>query len=102
MSAFAAHDALIREIAVLACLIAVLLLIAVVTLVMRRRRLPVCWNCGFPGVRWLQSKHLLDTIARVCLVYPHRCDKCFQRYYCFRSRRAPEAPGNRAMTAGRS
>ena len=67
-----------------------LLLALILMLLFRTRSLPGCGRCGFQGVRRSQPQGLLDTFVRVLLLYPHRCEKCLRRFYCFRSRQVPE------------
>jgi hypothetical protein len=95
------HDTLVLEGAFFASFLSVLLLVLILLLILRTRRLPSCGKCGFKGVRPSQPQGLLDTFARVCLLYPHRCDRCHQRFHCFRSRRVSVLPGIRAMKDGR-
>jgi len=86
------------EAAVFTILVGVLLLGAVVMLALRTRSLPVCWNCGFSSVRRAHSHHdPLDTFARLCFLYPHRCEKCLQRFYCFGTRRVHRQSGSRSL-----
>ena len=73
-----------------------LLLAATIRLVLRTRRLPICWHCAAEGVRRSHSRNFLDELARAVLLYPYRCEKCLQRFYCFRSRRVPR---HRARTS---
>ena len=95
---------LAREGVVLASLAGVLLLGALLVFVLRTGVLPVCWSCGHHSVRRSHSHRFFDAVARICFLYPHRCEKCLQRFYCFRSRRVPrQHSGTRSIAAaGRS
>ena len=91
-----------REAVVFAILAIFLLLGAVVVLILRTRSLPVCGNCGFSSVQRSQSQHPLDAIARVCFLYPHRCQKCLRRIYCFGLPQGnAQQPSSRAAAAGK-
>ena len=94
---------LTREAVVFAILIGVVLLGAVVVFVLRTRRLPSCWNCGFSSVhRAHSSRSLLDTFARACFLYPYRCQRCLHRFYCFGSPRAHRHSATKTIAAGQS
>ena len=99
MNASAIGDALTREGIVLAILAGVLSLGGVLLLALRTRALPVCWNCGHNRVRRSRSHCLLDTLARVGLLRPYRCEKCLHRFYCFLSGRLPRNSGRRSIAA---
>src|SRR6185369_14600220 len=87
MIQLAAEGTLAREGAALAVLVGVLLLGALVMPMLRTRTLPVCWNCGFHGVRRSRShQRPWDTLARICCLYPRRCSRCLRRFYCFEFR----------------
>jgi hypothetical protein len=100
MSAFGLSDALAREGWLFASLLGVLLLGAILVFALRGRSLPVCWNCGHHSVRRSHSHRLLDAFAGVCSLCPYRCDKCLQRFYCFRSRHVPPPTRSRSKAAG--
>jgi hypothetical protein len=94
-------DTVVREGLLLASIVILFLLAAIVALVARTRSLPVCRNCGFQGVRRAHSHHdPWDTFARVCFLFPHRCEKCLRRFYCFGSHRVRRHSGNQPMAAG--
>jgi hypothetical protein len=78
------NDALILEAIVFAGLLFLLVFLAILVLAMRSRSLPVCVKCESPSIRPARPNKL-DVIWRLCFLYPHRCDKCLSRYYCFRS-----------------
>lgn len=89
-----------QEVAVFAIFVGVLVLAEAVVFVLRTRSLPVCGHCGFSSVRRVHSRHRpLDTIARACLLYPHRCQRCLHRFYCFGSPRVHRTSSNNTMTA---
>ena len=102
MNAFAAGDFLTAEAVAFASIVIVLLVGLVLVLILRTRSLPVCRNCGFPSVRRAHSRHYpLDTLARVCFLYPHVCQRCLRRFYCFGSRRVPKHSSSRSAAAGK-
>jgi hypothetical protein len=102
MNVLAVGDALAREGVLLVSLAAILLLGSLIGLVLRTRSLPVCRNCGFHSVRRSHSHHRpWDTLARIFFLYPHRCEKCLRRIYCFPSRRVPRHSGGRSKAAGK-
>lgn len=79
---------LTREAVVFAIFIGILLFGALLVLVFRTRSLPVCWNCGFSRVHRAHSNHRpIDAFARVFFLYPHKCQRCLHRAYCFGSPR---------------
>jgi hypothetical protein len=92
---------LIREAVALAIILGVLLLGAFIMLVPRTRRLPACGNCGFSSVRRAHSHDRpLDMFARTFFLYPHRCQRCLHRFYCFGSPRVRHRPsGTKTMAA---
>ena len=96
------HEALALEAVVFSALLSALLLALILMLLLRTRRLPACGRCGVQGVRRSQPQGLLDTVVRVCLLHPHRCDKCLSRFYCFRSRRVSEPSAPDTVIASRS
>ena len=51
---------------------------------------PRCWNCGSDRVRRSEGHGVLDTVARLSLLFPHRCSCCRKRFYRFHLLR-PEA-----------
>jgi hypothetical protein len=88
------------EVLAFTILVGILLFGAVVVLVLRTRSLPVCGNCGFSSVQRTYSSHRsLDTFARACFLYPHRCQRCLHRFYCFGSPRMHRHSGNKTMAA---
>ena len=80
-------EPLIREIVAFGGLVGLLVLWAILLTGIRTRELPSCWRCGFNSVRQSQSHRRFDNLARLCLLYPYRCDKCLQRSYRFRPHR---------------
>jgi hypothetical protein len=101
MKVFAVGDALTREGLVLAGIVIALALGAFIVLTLRTLSLPTCWNCGFHSVRRSHARHRpLDILARICFLYPHRCDKCLRRFYCFGSHRATGHSSRRSRAAG--
>jgi hypothetical protein len=96
-------DTLVREGVLLASTVTLCLLAAIAVLALRTLSLPVCRNCGFQSVRRAHSHHdPLDMFARICFLYPHRCEKCLRRFYCFGSPRIHRHSGNRSAAAGKS
>jgi hypothetical protein len=103
MNTLALPDTLAREGLVFASILGVLLLSCVLVLVLRTRSLPVCRTCRFRSVRRSHShRRALDTLARTFFLYPHRCERCLRRFYCFRSRRVPRHSRSRSAASGRS
>jgi hypothetical protein len=95
-------DPLVREGIVLASIVSLLLVAGVILLVLRSLSLPDCRNCGFPSVRRVHSHHRpLDTFARACFLYPHRCQRCLHRFYCFGFPRVLRHSGSRSTAAVR-
>ena len=101
MDDFFLGDALTTETALFASIVGLLLLGAVVVLALRTLSLPICRNCGFPSVRRVHSHRPLDTFARACFLYPHRCQRCLHRFYCFGSPRMPKHSSSRSKAAGK-
>jgi hypothetical protein len=102
MVQLAANGTLAHEAVGLAILAGVLLLGALVMLVLRTRKLPVCWNCGFRSVRRSHSRHHpLDTVARICYLYPRRCRRCLRRFYCFEFHDVVRHPRRHPMATGK-
>ena len=91
-------DPLVREGILLASIVSLLLVAGVILFVLRSLGLPACRNCGFRSVRRLHSSHALSTFARACFVYPHRCERCLHRFYCFGTRRVRHS-GSRSLAA---
>jgi hypothetical protein len=83
-------NTLILEAIVFSVLLGGLLLVLILMFLLRTRSLPECGWCGFQGVRRSQRQGLLDSVFRVLLLHPYRCDKCMRRFYCFRSSQVPE------------
>ena len=103
MNVLAVGDSLTTEALAFASIVTALLLGMVLVLILRTRSLPVCKNCGFPSVRRVHSRHSpLDTLARGCFLYPHLCQRCLHRFYCFGSRRARRHSSSRSTAAGKS
>ena len=92
------HDTLVHEGLLVASIVILLLMVGVILLVLRTRSFPVCRNCGFQSVRRAHSHHdPWDTLARVCFLYPHRCEKCLRRFYCFGRPRVHHDSGSRSL-----
>ena len=88
MNLLAGGSPLAREAVAFAILISAVLIGAAMVFALRTRSLPVCGYCGFSSVRRAHShRHTFDRLARICFLHPYRCEKCLQRFYCFRSRR---------------
>jgi hypothetical protein len=103
MIRLAADGTLAHEGVALAILVGLLLLGALVVLVLRTRALPVCWNCGFRGVRRSHSHHHpLDRFARICFLHPRRCRRCLRRFYCFEFHNVVRHSNRHSAAAGRS
>lgn len=54
--------------------------------VVRSTHLPQCFACGAMKVRQSRPAGLLDHILSFCLVRPHRCEGCLERFYALRWR----------------
>lgn len=96
-------DTAVLELEVLAGFAGILLLVAILVWGVRARNLPLCGNCGFHSVRRSHSRPGLDAIANGFFLFPHRCERCLQRFYCFGLRRARHSDnGSMAPADGRS
>jgi hypothetical protein len=101
MSPFDVSDALAREAVVFGAIVGALLIASIAFLLLRTRRLPDCWKCGFHSVRRSRSHRSLDALAGICHLRPYRCEKCLERFYCFGSRFSPGRSSSRTMAAGK-
>jgi hypothetical protein len=50
----------------------------------RTRMGRTCWYCGAAKVRASATKHTVDAVARLSLLFPYRCSRCLKRFYRFR------------------
>jgi hypothetical protein len=96
-------DTVTVEFEVVAGIAGILLLVTILLFAVRSRNLPVCWNCGYHSVRRAHSRRGLDALANGFFLFPHRCEKCLQRFYCFAQRRVRHSTGRSMAPAdGRS